>query len=49
MTHYPPPEAGLSVVRPQAAHPARKIRVLTDLLIERICMHHALGIPVGKG
>ena len=35
MTKYPPPEAGLYVVRPPAAHPARKIRVLTDLLIER--------------
>jgi len=34
MTRYPPPEAGLYVVRPPAAHPARKIRVLTDLLIE---------------
>lgn len=34
MTKYPPPEAGLYVVRPPAAHPARKIRVLTELLIE---------------
>ncbi|KQR09028.1 MULTISPECIES: LysR family transcriptional regulator [Xanthomonas] len=35
MTRYPSPEAGLYVVRAPAAHPARKIRVLTDLLIER--------------
>ncbi|WP_349777279.1 LysR family transcriptional regulator [Xanthomonas sp. WHRI 6106] len=35
MTRYPPPEAGLYVVRAPAAHPARKIRVLTDLLMER--------------
>jgi DNA-binding transcriptional LysR family regulator len=35
MTKYPSPEAGLYVVRAPAAHPARKIRVLTDLLIER--------------
>ncbi|WOB26519.1 MULTISPECIES: LysR family transcriptional regulator [Xanthomonas] len=35
MPRYPSPEAGLYVVRAPAAHPARKIRVLTDLLIER--------------
>lgn len=35
LTRYPLPEAGLHVVRPPASHPARKIRVLTDLLIER--------------
>jgi DNA-binding transcriptional LysR family regulator len=34
MTRYPPPEAGLYVVRPPGQHPARKIRVLTELLIE---------------
>ena len=34
MTRYPPPEAGIFVVRPPGAHPARKIRVLTELLIE---------------
>jgi DNA-binding transcriptional LysR family regulator len=45
MTQYPSPEAGLYVVRPPAAHPARKIRVLTDLLIERFGRPHALGIP----
>ena len=34
MIRYPPPEAGIFVVRPPGAHPARKIRVLTELLIE---------------
>ncbi|UYB52947.1 LysR substrate-binding domain-containing protein [Xanthomonas sp. AM6] len=34
LSNYPLPVAGLYVVRPPAAHPARKIRVLTDLLIE---------------
>ena len=34
MTRYPPPEAGIFLVRPPGAHPARKIRVLTELLIE---------------
>lgn len=34
MTRHPPPPAGAYVVRPQGQHPARKISVLTDLLIE---------------
>jgi DNA-binding transcriptional LysR family regulator len=34
MTNYPPPPAGAYVLRPPGQHPARKIRVLTDLLIE---------------
>ena len=34
MTRYPPPEAGIFLLRPPGAHPARKIRVLTELLIE---------------
>lgn len=34
MTHYPPPPAGAYVLRPAGQHPARKIRVLTELLIE---------------
>jgi DNA-binding transcriptional LysR family regulator len=34
MTRYPPPSAGAYVVRPPGQHPARKIRVLTELLIE---------------
>lgn len=34
MTDYPPPPAGAYVVRPPGQNPARKIRVLTELLIE---------------
>jgi DNA-binding transcriptional LysR family regulator len=34
MTHYPPPTAGAYVIRPPGQHPARKIRVLTELLVE---------------
>lgn len=34
MTRYPPPPAGAYVVRPPGLHPARKIRALTELLIE---------------
>ncbi|HEX8048043.1 LysR family transcriptional regulator [Rhizobium sp.] len=34
MTRYPPPTAGVFVVRPPGQHPARKVRVLTELLIE---------------
>lgn len=34
MTDYPPPPAGAYVVRPPGQHPARKIRVLTEMLIE---------------
>ena len=33
MTRYPPPPAGAYVVRPPGQHPARKIRLLTDLLV----------------
>ena len=36
MTRYPPPTAGLFVARPPGQHPARKVRVLTELLIERL-------------
>ena len=34
MAGYPPPPAGAYVVRPPGQHPARKIRILTDMLIE---------------
>lgn len=34
MERYPPPPAGAYVVRPPGVHPARKIRVLTELLVE---------------
>jgi DNA-binding transcriptional LysR family regulator len=38
MTRYPPPAAGVYVVRPPGQHPARKIRILAELLIE-YCDH----------
>jgi DNA-binding transcriptional LysR family regulator len=34
MPGYPPPPAGAYVVRPPGQHPARKIRILTEMLIE---------------
>jgi len=33
-TDYPPPDAGLYVVRPPGDLPPRKVRVLTDILLE---------------
>jgi DNA-binding transcriptional LysR family regulator len=35
LTDYPPPEAGLYVVRPPGEYLPRKVKVLTDILIER--------------
>jgi DNA-binding transcriptional LysR family regulator len=34
MTRYPPPPAGAYVIRPPGQHPAQKIRILTEMLIE---------------
>ncbi|MEO3997333.1 LysR family transcriptional regulator [Mesorhizobium sp. CAU 1732] len=34
MTRYPPPSAGVYVIRPPGQHPSRKVRVLTELMIE---------------
>ena len=34
MTRYPPPSAGAYVVRPPGKHPTRKVRILTEMLIE---------------
>jgi DNA-binding transcriptional LysR family regulator len=34
MPRYPPPPAGVYVVRPPGQHPARNVRVLTELLIK---------------
>ena len=33
MTRYPPPPAGIYVIRPPGPHPSLKVRVLTELLI----------------
>ncbi|NKL38463.1 LysR family transcriptional regulator [Rhizobium leguminosarum bv. viciae] len=38
MPRHPPPPAGIYVVRPPAQYPARKVRVLTEMLIE--CFDH---------
>lgn len=46
MTGYPPPPAAAYVIRPPGRHPARKVRVLTELLIE--CFEQAPE-PVGVG
>jgi DNA-binding transcriptional LysR family regulator len=35
LTDYPPPEAGLFVVRPPGDFSPRKVRALIDILIER--------------
>jgi len=34
MSDYPMPEAGIFIVRPPGRHPARKVRMLTELLVE---------------
>jgi DNA-binding transcriptional LysR family regulator len=38
MSRYPPPDLGIYVIRPPGQNPARKIRVLTEMLIE--CYGH---------
>ncbi|WP_447751071.1 LysR family transcriptional regulator [Sphingopyxis fribergensis] len=43
MTRHPIPEHGIYVVRPPGQHPERKIRVLTEMLIE--CFKDAQHIP----
>lgn len=47
MTRHPPPPAGAYIVRPPGQHPARKIRVLTELLIEHFSQppHFAGVVP----
>ncbi|WP_072393456.1 LysR family transcriptional regulator [Hyphomicrobium sp. CS1GBMeth3] len=48
MTRYPPPPAGVYVIRPPGQHPSRKVRILTELLLE--CFedypHRAPAAPV---
>lgn len=34
LPNHPPPPAGVYVIRPPGQHPARKIRILTEMLIE---------------
>ena len=48
MTRYPVPQAGAYVVRPPGLHPARKIRVLTDLLVEFFDARPPLAVHINK-
>lgn len=34
MTRYPPPTLGIYVIRPPGQHPERKVRVLTEMMVE---------------
>jgi DNA-binding transcriptional LysR family regulator len=43
MTRYPPPSAGAYVIRPPGQHPSRKVRVLTELLIECLAQDPGLA------
>lgn len=45
MTSHPPPPAGVYVIRPPGQHPARKVRVLTEMLIE--CFEQASIVTRG--
>lgn len=44
MTRYPLPTAGIYVIRPPGAYPSRKVRVLTELLIE--CFEQAPHLAI---
>jgi len=49
MTRYPPPTAGAYVIRPPGQHPAGKIRVLTELLVEYCHRYsHAAGASASE-
>ena len=39
MTAHPPPEAAIYVVRPPGRHPARKVRILTEMLADHLKQH----------
>lgn len=43
MTRYPPPTLGIYVIRPPGQQPARKVRVLTEMMIE-CCQNLCKGI-----
>jgi len=38
LPQYPMPDAGLYVVRPPGDHPSRKVRVFTDMLVEKLAV-----------
>lgn len=46
MTRYPPPPAGVYVIRPPSPHPARKVKVLTELLVA--CFGQAADVAGGS-
>ena len=46
MTRYPPPSAGVFVLRPPGLHPSRKVRILSDLLIECLAQDPLLASVV---
>lgn len=48
MTGYPPPEAGAYVIRPPGQHPACKVRVLTELLIECFAQDPRIDLSGGS-
>jgi DNA-binding transcriptional LysR family regulator len=51
LTDYPMIEAGMYIVRPPGDHPPRKVRMLTDFLVERltkVCAAHASPTPKPK-
>ncbi|ATY34887.1 LysR family transcriptional regulator [Sphingomonas psychrotolerans] len=47
MTRFPLPPAGIYVVRPPGQHPARKIRILTEMLIECFGRNYPAGVRFG--
>ncbi|MDM9628732.1 LysR family transcriptional regulator [Rhizobium sp. S152] len=47
MTQHPPPPAGIYVVRPPGPHPSRKVRVLTEMLID--CFTEPSSADPGAG
>lgn len=47
MTGYPVPEAGAYIVRPPGQHPARKVRMLTELLIESFAQDPKIALSGG--
>jgi len=44
MKRYPLPPSGVYVVRPPGQHPARKIRILTEMLIECFGQNYPAGV-----
>lgn len=45
MNSYPVPAGGVYVLRPNSPHPARKVRILSDLLAKSFVANQNFGIP----